>query len=478
MSSIAYGRGLPQAHEHEHYQPQVLEQTPQEITRDVLDETARVSSRYKKVLAVFALLFALGIVGFVIRLLDAGGFDDLSPWAYLMVGYAFLLTTAASAPLFSVTQRMVKSHWRLPMARVSEMFAVVGVLSTLMFIPLIFLLPSSASRVSIWFEWPGAPFWPQLLSVIFLTVNGLGILYATLVPDLARERDHGAGFRRSLGARLAGYWAGTPRQWRVLKGAIGVLGALYFINLIMVHTMVSADFAIVLVPGWRDAIFPPFQALHGLQGAVATTIIAMFLMRNFSGLREYVSVDFFWGASKILLGLSLLWAYFFFTEFIIFWYGRQPVEQALLKTFMFNSYRWPFIAAVFLCWLIPFLTLIWNFARKSMVFPTIAASSVVLGVLADKIRIYPGAFSVADEHRDEVFGKLHPERLSEAPAALWPSGPDVLMLIGIIAGAVLLYLLAIKVVPMLSIWEVSEGTLYRKRIRFLKREIMVMGKPE
>ena len=478
MSSIAYGRGLPQAHEHEHYQPQVLEQTPQEITRDVLDETARVSSRYKKVLAVFAVLFALGIVGFVIRLLDAGGFDDLSPWAYLMVGYAFLLTTAASAPLFSVTQRMVKSHWRLPMARVSEMFAVVGVLSTLMFIPLIFLLPSSASRVSIWFEWPGAPFWPQLLSVIFLTVNGLGILYATLVPDLARERDHGAGFRRSLGARLAGYWAGTPRQWRVLKGAIGVLGALYFINLIMVHTMVSADFAIVLVPGWRDAIFPPFQALHGLQGAVATTIIAMFLMRNFSGLREYVSVDFFWGASKILLGLSLLWAYFFFTEFIIFWYGRQPVEQALLKTFMFNSYRWPFIAAVFLCWLIPFLTLIWNFARKSMVFPTIAASSVVLGVLADKIRIYPGAFSVADEHRDEVFGKLHPERLSEAPAALWPSGPDVLMLIGIIAGAVLLYLLAIKVVPMLSIWEVSEGTLYRKRIRFLKREIMVMGKPE
>ena len=119
MSSIAYGRGLPQAHEHEHYQPQVLEQTPQEITRDVLDETARVSSRYKKVLAVFAVLFALGIVGFVIRLLDAGGFDDLSPWAYLMVGYAFLLTTAASAPLFSVTQRMVKSHWRLPMARVS-----------------------------------------------------------------------------------------------------------------------------------------------------------------------------------------------------------------------------------------------------------------------------------------------------------------------------------------------------------------------
>lgn len=477
MSTIAYGRGLPQAHE-EHYQPQVLEQTPQEITRDVLEETARVGSTYKKVLAFFGLLFVLGIVGFVLRLVDVGGFDDLSPWAYLMVAFAFLLTTCSSAPLFSVTQRMLRSHWRLPMARASEMFAVVGILSTLMFIPLIFLLPSSESRVSIWFEWPGTPFWPQLISVIFLAVNGLGILYATLVPDLARERDLGTGFRQALGARLACYWRGTPRQWKVLRAGIGVLGALYFTNLIMVHTMVSSDFAMVLVPGWRDAIFPPFQALHGLQAAVASTIIVMFLIRNCTGLREYISVDVFWGASKILLALSLLWAYFFFTEFIIFWYGRQPVEQELLKTFMFNSYRWPFVAAVFLCWLVPFLTLIWNFARKSMVFPTIAASSAILGVLADKIRIYPGAFSIADEHRDEVFAHTHPERLSEAPAALWPTGPDVLMVIGAIAGAILIYMLAIKIVPMLSIWEVSEGTLYRKRRRFLKREIMVMGKPE
>lgn len=478
MSSIAYGRGLAHAQEHDHYQPQVLRQTPQEITRDVLEETARVTRRYKMIVAVLVGLFGLGVTGFVLRLVDVGGFDELSPWAYLMVGYAFLLTTASSAPLFSVTQRMVKSHWRLPMARVSEMFAVVGVLSTLMFIPLILLLPSSASRVSIWFEWPGTPLWPQLASVVFLMVNGLGILYATLLPDLARERDHGSGFRQKLGARLSGFWVGTPRQWKVLKAAIGVLGALYFMGLIMVHTFISADFAMVLVPGWRDALFPCFQALHGLQGAVATTIIAMFIVAKFTGLKEYVSVDFFWGASKILLALSLLWAYFFFTEFIVFWYGRQPVEQEILKTFMFNSYRWPFVAAIFLCWLIPFLTLLWNFARKSMVFPTIAATSAVIGVLADKIRIYPGAFSIADKERDEVFGHIHPERLAEAPQALWPSGPDVLMLIGVIAGAILIYMIAIKIVPMLSIWELSEGTLYRKRRRFLKRDILVMGKPE
>ena len=136
------------------------------------------------------------------------------------------------------------------------------------------------------------------------------------------------------------------------------------------------------------------------------------------------------------------------------------------------------MAAISLCWLIPFLTLLWNFARKSMVFPTIAATSAVIGVLADKIRIYPGAFSIADKERDEVFGHIHPERLAEAPQALWPSGPDVLMLIGVIAGAILVYMIAIKIVPMLSIWELSEGTLYRKRRRFLKRDILVMGKPE
>ena len=479
MASNVGAQGA-QAHEAEehHYQPQVLTQSHQQITQDFLSETRRLGSGYKKLLWFFGLLFALGITGFIIRLVDAGGFttDEYIPWAYLMVTYAFLLGTASSAPLLSVTQRMVKSHWRRPLGRASEAFAVVGVLSTLMFIPLLFLLPKAEGRRSIWFEWPGTPFWTDLLAVVFLGVLGLMILYVSSIPDLAAARDHDSGFRKSLGARYAGFWQGTPRQWKVLRAGLGILGALYFLLLITVHTFIAADFAEALVPGWRDAIFPTFHALSGLQAAIASTLIAMFLLHRFTGFRDYISVDQFWAASKILFGLSLLWGYFWFSGFIVYWYGRQPVEQNILKTFMFESYRWPFIAALILAWLTPFLILLWNFARKSMVWPFIASIAILFGTLADKIRIYAASFSIG-ERLDATSG-IHVEPLSASPKALWPSGPDVMMMIGGIGGAIFLYLLVIRVIPALSIWEVSEGTLYRKTTKFLNRTIMVMGKPD
>jgi hypothetical protein len=59
-----------------------------------------------------------------------------------------------------------------------------------------------------------------------------------------------------------------------------------------------------------------------------------------------------------------------------------------------------------------------------------------------------------------------------------PGVPDVMMVVGGISGAIFLYMLATKLIPAVSIWEITEGMLYRTRRTFLKRTIMVMGKPE
>lgn len=144
---------------------------------------------------------------------------------------------------------------------------------------------------------------------------------------------------------------------------------------------------------------------------------------------------------------------------------------------MFEAYLVPFLLAFFLSFLLPFLIVMWNFVRKSIVGPTIVACVILCGALIDRARIYMASFSIADQ-RPDALGQPHPEILSVIPRAVLPTGPDILMIVGAIAGAVLLYMLAIKVIPPISIWEVKEATLYRRRRRFLKREIMVMGKPE
>ena len=458
------------------YQPQVFTKTQREITREVLDQTRSTGPGYKRALAFFGLLLVLGIIGFIIRATN-DGFDRFSPWGYMMATFSFLITAAASAPVFSVTQRMVRSHWRRPMARVAEMFAVVGVLSTLMFIPLLLLLPSAEGRRSIWFEWPGTPFWPDILAVVFLFVLGIALLFVAAVPDLAATRDLGDGWRQRWAARLVPGWHGDDRQWKVLRAGLMVLGALYFMMLIYVHFLITADFAQALVPGWKDSILAPYHALSGLQSAIAATLVAMYLLYRFGGFKDYIHADQFKSASKILLGLSLLWFYFWFSGFIVYWYGRQPVEQNVLKTFMFEAYRWPFVISMVLTFFVPVFGLMWNFVRKSLLGPALVGFSILVGTMMDRVRIYVATFSIADKRADALEA-LHPEPLLGVPTAQMPVTADVMIVIGGIGGAIFLYLLAMKFIPIISIWEVSEGLLYRKTVPFLKRTIMLMGKPD
>ncbi len=460
-----------------HVHPQVIEKTNEEVTRDILKETYSIGPRYKLALLIFGGLLVLGIVGFVIRAAK-DGFDTYTPWGYLMAAFAFLLTTAMSAPLFSITQRMVRSHWRRPLARMSELFAVVGILATLMFIPLILMLPAAKGRRTIWFGWSATPHVTDMLAVAFLALLGLAILYVASLPDLAASRQHATGARKRLLDRLIFInWKGTDRQWAVHRAALIAMGAMYFLFLVFVHTIIASDFAEAMVPGWKDAIFPAFQALSGLQSAVASTVLALFLLYKLGGVKDYIHRDQFWGASKLLLPLSLLWVYFWFSGFIIYWYGRQPVEQHILRTFMFEAYRVPFLLAFFLCFLVPFLILMWNFVRKSMVGPAIVSVLILFGALFDKIRIYVASFSIADA-RPEALGDVHPKPLLEVVKPVLPGFADVFMVVGAIGGAIFLYLLAMKVVPVISMWEIKEGMLYRRTRKFLKTHIMVMGKPE
>ncbi len=123
---------MTEAHGHEHMvtgmdpvtghvHPQVIAVPRDQVARDILAETAHAGATYKLALLITGGLLLVGVIGFVWQA-SAFGFDTFSPWAYLMATYAFLLTTASSAPMLSIGQRMLRSHWRRPLTRASEMF--------------------------------------------------------------------------------------------------------------------------------------------------------------------------------------------------------------------------------------------------------------------------------------------------------------------------------------------------------------------
>ncbi len=418
-------------------------------------------------MGVLALLLLLGVVGFVMRL-----GDDRTKWGYFAATFAFLFTVAQTAPLVSVALRIARNHWRRPLARASELFAVVGVFNLLLYIPLLLLLPSLEGRKTIWIlgAWPFPSYTPHIydtLALVGLVVLGLLLLWTAAVPDFAAARDQRGG--RGLYVFLALGWRATRRQWRLQRALLSLFGGFYFMDVVTTHFLIASDFSMGLVPGWVDAIYPTFHALGGLQAGIAITLVAMYLLRTVGGYREYLPMESFWGLSKILLALSLLWFYFWFSGFITFWYGRLPVEQKLLELLMFGPYFIPFVLAFGLSSILAVGLLIWNPLRKSP--GALAAISVMIlaGAFFNHIRLYVGPWSIQDVTAHE---------LERVPAFVGPGLPDLFIMVGGIAGAILVYLLATRLVPVISIAEMKELRLYQVPRMLVRRRMVSLGKPD
>lgn len=415
--------------------------------------------------AVLGAIFLAGLLS--AASLWQAGIAHRAPWGYYAAAFSLLLSTAGAAPLVSAGLRFTGAHWRRPVARASELFAVAGLLTLAWFWPLLRLVPASQPRASLWFGWPGAPHLWDTLIIAGLTLCGLALLYVGAIPDFAAARDEGSRGRR-LFALLALSWQGGERQWRALRVALMALGACYILAFVLAQTLISTDFAQSLVPGWKDSLFPAYNVVSGLQGGLAALMVALFLVRRLGGLEDFIGREQFWALGKLLLALCLLWFYFWWSGFIVLWYGRRPIEELALQLFTVGPYLWAFLPAFVLNFLAPFFVLLWNGARRSILGPALAALLVLAGMLFDRIRLYVAAFSV------EEAGPI----LEALPAPRLPQAGDWLVLAGAVAGVALLYLLATRLVPSLSLWEVAEGEQLRVERAFLRRKVTVIAKPD
>ena len=451
----------------------------EDVASDVTGKTFRMPGGYKLALGIAAILTALGVVGFVIRM-TSDGFGSPGPWGYYAGIFSFVFMVTGAAPLVAAAFRFTKSHWRRPLSRVSELFAIVGVVNIVLFIPLMLALPPIKNpdlqghdldvRRTLWFEVPiGAPYFWDLLCFVGLAFCSVAILWLSAAPDMAQARASATGFRRGLYTALAGWWFGTKRQWNHQKAGLALLGAFYFMLLVFVQFVFVTDFAMSMVPGWKDSVLPPMYTVMGFQTALSLILIVMFVMRRWGGYENYIGKSPFWSASKILLGLTLLWTYHLFAFFITYWYGRLEVEQNILKYLFTQPYLLVFLANMLFSFLIPFLMLIWNPVRRSDLGPTLAGCSALVGALLFNLRTFVAGFNV--ENHYEFF-------LTSVGPAVWPDIWDICIVLGGLGIVALTYLVAAKLIPIMSVWEVKEGTLYQKMDTFIRKEYLVLAKPE
>ena len=427
--------------------------TSEIATRDL---RARMGSSGSTMLLVaFAVLAVVGIISLISKV--TSGPLPYAKWGYTAAALGFLISTAQAMPMLAFASRLAKGYWALPLRRIAELGSLSGLVTTPLFILLLFQLPDFYGRQSIWFDWPGSPLIWDSIMMALLTVTGFAIVFFSSRPD-----------RAVLNGTAGESWFGDGRQWDVLSRGLVVLGAFYLMVYVFVHLFVVSDLAISLVPGWHSAVFPPYHAISGLQGGLAATLLVAGALRRFGGLDRYIGMHAFWGASKLLLGLSLLFFYLTWSELIIYWYGRTPEERFLLDLFMFGPYLALFVSSFCMNFVFPLLLLIWNPIRVSVRGPIFVAAIIFSGNLIDRLRIYVASWSVA--------GPIG-QHFEFAPPAYLPELGDIFVFVGSVSAVAFVYLLSLRMIPAISLWEFKSGLLFTGEQPFVRTEVAVVAKP-
>ena len=419
-------------------------------------------------IALLAALGALGIVIYIVKLITAWG--DRAEWAYPTVVLMFILSTATAAPLIAYASRMAKGYWALPLRRVAALYAVPSLLSFVLLIPIMASLPPLEGRSNLWFGFSaGAPFLTDALALAILLLTGMALLWFSAVPDLAGppSRVRAMGRWQRL---LFLNWSGTARQWKILRAANLALGAFYLMGYAFVHMLLTTDLGQSLLPGWRSGIFPVYSAVTGIQAGIAITLLTAALMRRFSPeAGRFIGDEQAAALGKILVAATLMWFYFFWSDFLLIWYARLPSEVAAMQVTVAITYKLPFVLTAVLMFALPLGFLIFNRVRQSLSMIAGVSALIVVGILFDRIR-----FFVAPMAHPSPFGHA----MHELPAPYWPNALDILFMIGFIGLMFAVFVYAASRIPVLNGWEMRQGSMLRKERTYMKAHVLVIGKPD
>jgi molybdopterin-containing oxidoreductase family membrane subunit len=164
-----------------------------------------------------------------------------------------------------------------------------------------------------------------------------------LVPEFASVRDRAKNFiRKKVYGLLALGWRGSSRGWSHYEIAYTILAGLSTPLVLSVHTIVSFDFAVSIIPGWHTTIFPPYFVAGAVFSGFAMVITLLVIAREVFNLKEYITVNHLEAMNKIILATGMLVGLAYATEFFISWYSGVPYERFIFVQRAMGPYAWAY----------------------------------------------------------------------------------------------------------------------------------------
>ena len=374
-------------------------------------------------------------------------------WGLYISTFIFFIGISHSGTLVSAILRITKQEWRRPITRSAELLTFVSLLFGGI-MPIIDLgRPDRIANLVIFGRIQSPLMW-DIISICTYFVGSTVFLFLPMIPDMALCRDrltvcdsHFKRFKKWLYTKMSLGWTGTKSQWHRLEKSMTVMTIVIIPVAVSVHTVVSYIFAMTLRPGWNSTVFGPYFVAGALYSGSAGVILGMVVFRNLYHLENYITPRHFDLMGRIVLALTLIYAYLNLNEYWIPAYNMVTAEGHLLTDLFSGSYSIAFWTCQFGTVLLPIVIMAFPKGR-SITMLSITSIIIVSGAWVKRYLIV-------------VPTLLHPYMpIQEVPgtwSSYFPNYVEFSVTAACLAGIFLVITLFSKLFPMMAVWEVEEG---------------------
>ena len=428
---------------------------PWEMNDDVLKPMYRTGRVFWLLTVVLGGLVMMGAATWLAQIYWGLGITGLARpinWGLYLVNTVYFIGIGHAGTFISAALRVLKIEWRLPISRAAETLTLFGLtaagLSIFMHLGRVWkfywLFPYPNQR-QLWPNFHSPLMWDFMAILTYMTGSTM-FIYLGLIPDLAMARDHTRGWRHNLYRILALGWRGTEKEWAYHTTTLNIFSYIIIPVMFSVHTIVSWDFAMAIQPGWKSTIFGPYFIIGALFSGVAAVIIVMAIIRSAMRLKYFLRDEHFDGMAKFLLILSFAWAYFYFADYIVPWYGGEPLMHVIFDLFHRGWAAPLWFLMLFGNIVLPWATLWSKRVRRSIPALIIICIYVQIGMYLERYLIVP----VMSGYNELPFSW-----------GVYIPRAGVLMTVALFAMVALSYILFSRVVPLIPVWEILEGQILK-----------------
>jgi len=394
------------------------------------------------------LLLLLGSIGYLIwEGTGIWGLNQPAGWGWAIINFVWWVGIGHAGTLISAILFLFRQGWRTAINRFAEAMTIFAVMCAGIFpaihvgrIWVIYWVFPIPNQMAMWPNFNSPLLWDVFAVSTYFTVSLL-FWYVGLVPDLATIRDR---IKSKLGKVIYGTfalgWRGSNRHWWNYEKSYMILAGLATPLVLSVHTIVSFDFAVSLIPGWHTTIFPPYFVAGAVFSGFAMVLTLMIITRKIYGLEDIMTVDHIEKMNIIILVTGSMVGFAYLMEFFIAWYSGVEYEKAIFILRATGPYAWAYWTMITCNVISP--QFFWSKKLRRNVGFTFAISIVVnIGMWFERFVI--AITSLSTDFLPSSWGYFSP--------TIW----DVLTYVGTFGLFFTFFLLFLRFLPMVAVAELK-----------------------